>query len=394
MRILREPNFDFLKYRVLWIAISMATIAGGLVGIFFLDTLNFGVDFAGGTQLTVKFKEPVEIQKLRDLVADAGFKEAVIQRFGQEGDNEVMVRTPLTEGSEEGSARKVSAALDARFGQKPGAFDLNQVGSLTISQTLAAANPDGVAADAVQSHYRGVAESIMAKRKELGLFTSWEQVASAQGPSPRVLDQLRANGTLGAFSVLGVENVGPQVGAELRRQGILAVAGAMIGMLIYIWIRFELFFGVGATMATLHDVLITLGIFAWAGYEFNLTTVAAFLTLIGYSVNDTVVTFDRVRENLRKQRSVDLLTTLNKSINQTLSRTLLTGGMVIMVSICLFFLGGDVIHGFAFVMFVGVIVGTYSSIYIASPFALLWEQWFGPGGRFRRGGAAASPAKR
>ena len=148
-------------------------------------------------------------------------------------------------------------------------------------------------------------------------------------------------------------------------------------MLVYIWIRFELRFAIGATMASLHDVLITLGLYAFMGYEFNLTTIAAFLTLIGYSVNDTVVTFDRVRENMKKHRGRNLLKVLNDSLNQMLSRTLLTGGTTILASLMLFLFGGDVIKGFSFIMFVGIIVGTYSSIYIASPFALLWEEWFG-----------------
>jgi preprotein translocase subunit SecF len=394
MQILRDPNFDFMKYRRLWAAISFVTILAGVVGVFFLDKLNFGVDFAGGTQLTLKFREPVEIERLRGLVERAGFRDAVIQSFGEKGANEAIVRTPIVGGSEEGSAKRVVEILDADFNAGRRGLDLNQVGSLTLAQLLAAANPDGVAADALEAHARGVAEAIMAERKALGLFSAWDQVLRAGSVSEATGRLLRERAALGAFAVLGVENVGPQVGAELRRQGVLAVAGALVGMLLYIWVRFQLRFGVGATMATLHDVLITLGLFAWAGYEFNLTTVAAFLTLIGYSVNDTVVTFDRVRENLKKSRSQDFLALLNRSINQTLSRTILTGGTTILVSLCLFLLGGDVIRGFAFVMTVGVVVGTYSSIYIASPFALFWEQWFGPGGRFRRGAAEPAPARR
>jgi preprotein translocase subunit SecF len=159
-------------------------------------------------------------------------------------------------------------------------------------------------------------------------------------------------------------------------------------MLAYIWIRFELRFGVGATMATIHDVLVTLGLYALCGFEFNLSTIAAFLTLIGYSVNDTVVVFDRVRENMRRSPGEPLLTVMNRSINQTLSRTLLTGGTTVVACIAMFVLGGEVLRGFAFILALGVIVGTYSSIYIASPFALLWEQMF-PGGK----AATSRPAR-
>jgi preprotein translocase SecF subunit len=148
-------------------------------------------------------------------------------------------------------------------------------------------------------------------------------------------------------------------------------------MLAYIWIRFELHFGIGALVASFHDVLIVLGFFTLAGFEFNLTTIAGFLTLVGYSVNDTVVVFDRVRENLRQGPRGDLAEVMNRSINQTLSRTLLTGGTTLLATGALLFLGGEVLRGFAFIIVVGILVGTYSSIYIASPFALWWDTTFG-----------------
>jgi preprotein translocase subunit SecF len=392
MDLLRNTNIDFMKYRKVWVAISVATILAGLVGIFFLDKLNFGVDFAGGTQLTLRFHDRPNIEELRGLVDGAGFRESVIQRFGAESANEAMIRTPIIGGSEEGSAQKVKEALNQRYNGGSAAPDLNQIGAPTLADVLAGLNPDGVTGDAAQAHYAGVAESVMKVRKNLGIFSSWDEVARAEGLSPAALAVLKGSAQLGKFAVLSVENVGPQVGKELRRSGFLAVIGALLGMLVYIWLRFELRFGVGATMASLHDVLITLGLFAWFGFEFNLTSVAAFLTLIGYSVNDTVVTFDRVRENMRRGRSHDMVRVLNTAINQTLSRTLLTGGTVILASLALLIFGGEVIRGMAFIMTVGVVVGTYSSIYIASPFALYWEQWFGARGKLRD--RPAAPAAR
>ena len=177
---------------------------------------------------------------------------------------------------------------------------------------------------------------------------------------------------------------------------MLAVLASMLGMLVYIWVRFELRFGIGALAAAVHDVLVTLGLFAFAGFEFNLTTVAAFLTLVGYSVNDTVVVFDRVRENMRRSRRTPLLEVMNQSLNQTLSRTILTGGTTLTACLALMILGGEVLRGFAFILFVGVIVGTYSSIYIASPFALLWEQVLRPrgAGAQRAEEKATAPAER
>ncbi|MGH9362790.1 MAG: protein translocase subunit SecF, partial [Thermoanaerobaculia bacterium] len=219
--------------------------------------------------------------------------------------------------------------------------------------------------------------------------TSWGEVAAVPGVSPRAVAALRQDAALGEFAVLGVESVGPQIGEELRQKGFLAVVMSLLGMLVYIWFRFELRFGVGALMACIHDVLVTLGFYALAGFEFNLTTIAAFLTLVGYSVNDTVVIFDRIRENMRKSRREPLIQIMNRSINETLSRTILTGGSTLLALGALLIWGGDVIRGFAFVMFVGILVGTYSSVYVASPFALLWEQIFGREARTRR---ASQPA--
>lgn len=385
MDILRDTNFDFMKYRRFWLAFSTVVMVLGLASVFFLDKLNLGLDFAGGTQVTVKFGERPELERLRSALSAAALGDVQIQRYGAVEANEVMIRTPLVEGSEEGNAQKLLAALTAGFaGGVAPERDLNRIGTVTVASILGAADPDGVGATAAPAHYGAIAERVMAIRKQLGILTSWDEVARAEGLSARALEVLQQGSALGKFSVLGTESVGPQVGSELRKRGVLAVVGALIGMLVYIWLRFELRFGVGATMASLHDVFITLGIYAWMGYEFNLTTIAAFLTLIGYSVNDTVVTFDRVRENLRRSRGQDMLTLLNKSLNQMLSRTLLTGGTTILASLMLWLFGGEAIKGFAFILLVGIIVGTYSSIYIASPFALLWEEWFGPGGRFRR----------
>ena len=383
MDFLRNTNIDFMKYRKFFIGFSLAVMAIGAVAVFFLGKLNMGIDFVGGTQLTLKFASEPNVSEIRDILGRAGLKESQIQRFGKPGENEILVRTPIVEGSEEGAASQILEALSRHYNQADAAADLNQIGTGSISQLLEAANPDGIAGepDAIAAHYTAVAESVMAVRKGQAIFRTWEEVAAVPGLTAKALDGLKSSATIGKFSPLATENVGPQVGKELRQRGFLAVIGALLGMLVYIWIRFELRFAIGATMASLHDVLITLGLYAFMGYEFNLTTIAAFLTLIGYSVNDTVVTFDRVRENMQKHRGRNLLKVLNSSLNQMLSRTLLTGGTTILASLMLFLFGGDVIKGFSFIMLSGIIIGTYSSIYIASPFALLWEQWFGSGGR-------------
>ncbi len=309
---LPPTSFDFMKTRKLWVGISAAVIVLGLIGILFLSGLNFGIDFTGGTQLVVKFKSAPQADDIRSVLAAQGLGDATIQRIGTAEENEVLIRTPVKEGSEEGTANTVTTALRSQFQD---------------------------------------------------------------------------------FEVRSTENVGPQVGSELRRKGILAVVFSMIGMLFYIWARFELRFGVGALMAVVHDVLVTLGLYAFSGLEFNLTTIAAFLTLVGYSVNDTVVVFDRVRENMRKTPNKPLIDVMNLSLNQTLSRTILTGGATLTACLALMFLGGEVLRGFAFILFVGVVVGTYSSIYIASPFALLWEERFGAGATSERSPVPAAKAR-
>lgn len=394
MEILRNTNIDFMKYRKFWILVSLALVLVGIFSVFVHGDLNVGVDFAGGTQMNLQFTDRPQIDPLRSVLDGAGLKEFTIQRFGDEDENEVMIRTRLAKGEEQGSRAKVETALDRELNPgQTGKPDVNRIGADVLAALLTRADPDRLGA-AGAARYLQTAEKIVAQRGKAGLFKSWDQLAGLGGLSQAGLQALQQRAALGHFAVLGVESVGPQIGKELRMQGFYAVLLSLVGMLIYIWVRFELRFGVGAIMACVHDVLVTLGLFAIFGFEFNLTTIAAFLTLIGYSVNDTVVIFDRIRENMRKTRRKPLIEVMNESINQTLSRTLLTGGSTLLVLAALMWLGGDVIRGFAFVMLVGILVGTYSSIYVASPFALLWEDWFGSGARAQRSGRATeTPAR-
>jgi preprotein translocase subunit SecF len=220
-----------------------------------------------------------------------------------------------------------------------------------------AATPASTAA-APATPYGAAADALLAQRRKSGMFATWDDVAHTPGLSPAALAALKEQAFLGDYAVLGVENVGPQIGKELRRQGLWAVGLSLAGMLAYIGLRFELRFGIGAVMASIHDVLITLGLFILFRFEFNLTTIAAFLTLVGYSTNDTVVIFDRMRENMRKNRRKPLIEVMNESINQTLSRTIMTSGLTMLTVAALLALGGDVLRGFAFVMTVGIIIGT------------------------------------
>lgn len=389
MEILRDTHIDFMKYRNFWIGVSLILILAGVFFVFVHGNLNVGVDFAGGTQINLQFTERPQIDRLRQVLGGAGLEELTIQRFGTEEENEVMVRTRLAKGEEQENLTKVVAALDRELNAaQAGKPDVNRIGADALAALLTQADPDRLG-PAGAGRYLQTAEQILEQRRKTGLFTSWDQLAGLGGLSQPSLQALQQRASLGNFAVLGVESVGPQIGEELRRQGFYAVALSLVGMLIYIWVRFELRFGVGAIMGCIHDVLVTLFLFALFDYEFNLTTVAAFLTLIGYSVNDSVVIFDRIRENMRKTRRKPLAEIMNDSINQTLSRTILTGGSTLLAVGSLLALGSDVIKGFAFVLLVGIVVGTYSSIYVASAFALLWEQWFGGRARTQSAGRAA-----
>jgi preprotein translocase subunit SecF len=170
-----------------------------------------------------------------------------------------------------------------------------------------------------------------------------------------------------SFVIRSVEIVGPQVGAQLRHQALLATLYSLAGMLVYLWFRFELIYGVAAVVAVFHDTIITLGAFSLLNYELSLTVIAAILTLIGYSMNDTIVVFDRIRENLKTQRRMPLAELVNLSINQTLSRTILTSGLTFLTVLSLYLFGGEVLHGFSFALVVGILIGTYSSIAVAAP---------------------------
>lgn len=383
MQFLTNTKIPFLKYRRTLIWLSLVAIIAATIEFTIGDGLNFGIDFKGGTQLTVKMRDAVDANQLRNALDGAGIREAQIQQFGAADAHEFLIRVPLAEAAEdskkaeEGSGKEIIAALDATFNRDRALpVDLNQRGSNTFAEILFAADPDNKKAnvDEAHAHYEQVGDAIVAKRKEVKLFTGWDQVASTEGLSPAALAVLKGQAAIGSFQIIQNESVGSQIGAELRQKGLWAVLFSLIAMLVYIWYRFELRFGVGALVASFHDVTVTLGLFAFIGYEFNLSTIAAFLTLVGYSVNDTVIIFDRVRENARRYRRLTLEENMNVSVNETLPRTIMTAGTTLLACAALFFFGGDVLKGFSFVMLVGVIVGTYSSVFIASPFALWWDE--------------------
>jgi preprotein translocase subunit SecF len=284
-----DINIDFVGKRLVAIIASLVLIFLGLGTMVLKGGPLYGIDFAGGTLVQLKFTEQPDIGRIRQALDERGMGAAIIQSLGEE---KIAVRVKSEIGQQGTVSDDIHGALVADFGE------------------------DGV-------------------------------------------------------SVELVEMVGPQVGADLRRKGMLSIVYAMMGILVYITLRFQFRFALGAIAALVHDVLFTIGVFSVFGKEFTLPVVAALLTIIGYSLNDTIVVYDRIRENMRRSPKDNLAGVVNNSINQTLSRTVLTSGTTLFVVMCLFFFGGEVIHDFSFALLVGVLVGTYSSIYIASPILLL-----------------------
>ena len=373
MRIIGDTSYPFLTYRRVALGLSALVIVAGLAYELLGPGLNLGIDFVGGTQVTLKFREQPDLGELRSAVSSLEFGTPMIQSFDEAEKNEVLIRVENPAGKEGDFTRPILELLNEKYNADlANRFDVNTQGSQGLRDLLVTADPDGMGGDdeAREAFYEPVAEAVLDFRKQHGIFMTLDQLGEVEGMSTSTRDYLERMLGLGAYSLLGAENVGPSVGADLQKKAMLAIAFSLVGMLIYIWIRFQLPYAVGAVVALFHDVLITLTALAVTHREINLPTVAAILTLVGYSVNDTVVVFDRVRENLRLHRGEDLEQLMNMSINQTLSRTIITSGTTLMVVLSLFIFGGDVINTFAFVLLVGILIGTYSSIFVASPMAL------------------------
>jgi preprotein translocase subunit SecF len=373
MRIIGDTNIPFLSYRKTALSLSTVVILAGLAFQFMGSGLNLGIDFVGGTQVTVKFRSEPDLDQLRATMADLEAGTPALQRFDEAEKYEILIRVENPEGEEGDFTAPIIELLHRDLNAEIGdGFDLNTRGAQDLAELLAEQDPDGTGLDVegAVEHYGPMAEAVLDLRKKNGIFTTLEQLDAIEGLSENSLAMIKERSALGEFALLGAESVGPSVGADLQGKARAAIGFSLLGMLAYIWLRFQLPFGIGAVAALFHDVLITLTALAVTGREINLPTVAALLALVGYSVNDSVVVFDRVRENLKLHRGEDLEQLMNSSINQTLSRTFITSGTTLMVVLSLYFLGGDVINTFAFVLLVGIIVGTYSSIFVASPVAL------------------------
>jgi preprotein translocase subunit SecF len=293
MQIIKsETRINFVGMMKPAVLLSIAVILVGIGSLIWQGGPNFGIDFAGGTLIQIKFEKEIPAEKIRGAFRAIGFEGSIVQDFGPK---EVIVRTAESGADPKGLNERVDEALSSAFGK-------------------------------------------------------------------------------GAFEVRRIEVVGPKVGKDLTRKALLAILFSWIGILVYVGVRFEFRYALGGIVALIHDVLITITFLSLFGKEFDLNIVAALLTIIGFSINDTIVIFDRIRENMKKNIKTPLLEIINTSVNQTLSRTILTSLTVFMVLLVLFFLGGSVIHDFTFTLLVGTIAGIYSTVFIASPIVLLFER--------------------
>lgn len=387
MEFFREAHIDWMGKAKYFLGLSAILMLVGGFSWYAKGGLRYGIDFSEGTIVYVRFAEKPPIDKIRAGLSAQGLGTSEIQAvndIARPDANEVMIRLEQQAKGEEALDAGKAAILNAlrqTFGQSDaGHPDFNTVTAASLTEYLVRRDPLGAATDA-NERYTQLAKDILAFRDEdkSGLLTSFDDLRNVPGVTDGVIAGLKNGYSLGSFAVRNVEIVGPKVGAQLRRQAAMATLYALAGMLAYIAFRFELVYGVGAVLAVFHDVLITLGFFSLLNYEISLTVIAALLTLVGYSMNDTIVIFDRVRENLRLMRREPLSVIVNRSINQTLSRTILTSGLTFLTVLVLFLMGGQVLRTFSFALTVGIVIGTYSSFGIAAPFVVAWSHWRGRG---------------
>lgn len=397
MRLLHNPNFDFLKFQKPFVigSIVLALLGGASIAT---KGLNWGVDFTGGAQLIYAFASKPDEDQIRKVVEGAKVPVSSVQRYDKAEKHQVLLRVPMEQREGRDLSSEVTKALTAALfpkGLEPGVFDLNLNGTDALAKKLQAADPENMAARSgvdPKVEYGRIAESIISARSATGLFQTIDVAASTPGLSPTVVSWLKSNTVTGPVTLINAESVGPAVGKDLRRKGSWAVVLSWVAILAYVWFRFRsLSYGTGVVVALIHDAWIALGLCSIFGVEISLTVVAAFLTLIGYSANDTVVIYDRIRENLEKPKKEPLAPLVNRSINETLSRTFLTAFLTFLTVAALLFFGGEVIRGFSFVLFVGMFIGAYSTIFIAAPWVVNWETWR-ENAAARRATAAPAPS--
>jgi preprotein translocase subunit SecF len=386
VELFRNPNIDFLGKKWYFLAFSLVFSVAGILSMLFWHHIPLGIEFRGGTLVEVKFAQAPDDDSIRAAMDRAGLHNFRIQRLGSASSDEVLINLSAQETSEtaldQGKLRIIQA-LDTNA--SPGKQDLNNTSSLTLAGYLLEKDALHAGTDANQ-RYAAQAQAIIDYRDKVkgGVLHSIDELKTVADPA--VVASLPEGFYLSNFGVRNVSIVGPQVGSQLKNQAWIAIGFSLAGMLIYLGFRFEWIYGVAAVITVFHDTLITVGAFSLTNKEISLTVIAAILTLIGYSNNDTIVVFDRIRENIKLMRRERLADIVNRSINQTLSRTILTAGLTFITVLALYLFGGEVLNGFSFALVIGILIGTYSSIAIAAPILVAYQDW-----RLNRGRSTAAP---
>jgi preprotein translocase subunit SecF len=401
IELFKQPNIDWMGKAKYFYALSGFLLLTGIVSIVSQGGVRYGLDFKGGTNVDVRFAQPPNIDRLRAGLAAQGLGNSEIQSISDIANpnaNEVVIGLEQKGQGDQAldvSKTQIISALNTIYGASNGGKpDFNAATPTSLTAFLTQRDPLLLSTNA-GDRYSQLARKILdyRDRNKNGVLTNFDELSNVNGVTPAVQSAVKDNFTLGAFAIRNVEIVGPKVGAELRRQAILVTLYALAGMLVYIAFRFEWVYGAAAVLAVFHDVLITIGFLSLFRFEISLTVIAAMLTLVGYSMNDTIVIFDRIRENNRLLRRESFADVVNKSINQTLSRTLLTSGLTFLTVLVLFLMGGQVLRAFSFALVVGIVVGTYSSFGIAAPMVVAWNRWRGQGLVTSTGSAAGSKTR-
>ena len=378
MQIFKDTNFEFLRWKWPFIIASLVLSVSGIISLIAKGGPRYGIEFKGGMLMTVKFASNPPLEQVRAVLTKALPSPPSVETF-ENGSNEIEVGT---EGSDDAALAKnrqiVLDTLAKTFGQPSnGKLDLNNASTADVTGKLT--DPlQRAGASLSDQQVKDLASAILAykDRQFGGVLPNVDALRPVPGVTPQVLNVLNQECYAAPYTAArNIEIVGPKVGGELRSQAINATLLALAGMLVYIWFRFEWIYGLGAVIACFHDVIITIGLFSILNKEITLTVIAALLTLVGYSMNDTIVIFDRIRENLHLNRRERLEDVINRSVNQTLSRTVMTSGLTFLTVVALYLFGGPVLHGFSLALVIGIIIGTYSSVFVASPIVLFWHNF-------------------
>jgi preprotein translocase subunit SecF len=372
MELFRDTKFDFLGKKWPFIIASLLlTVAG--VASWVTKGLSYGIDFKGGAEMRVRFQSEPSVDQIRKELSQKIKGEIAVQRVYTKTAPELLIGTEIADENELNQNREtIATALRGLYGGSDAKPDLNNISNDQLSGLLRGKSGIPAAEEDVQRIVTSIRDYRIGAG---GIISSIDQLNGQPNITPAVVETLKQETSVSKFAIMSTNVVGPKIGAELRQKAVLATLYALGGMLIYIAFRFEWIYGLAAVIAVFHDTIITIGLFSLTNKEISLTVIAALLTLVGYSMNDTIVVFDRIRENLRGMRAMPSADLINLSINQTLSRTVLTSGLTFLTALALWLFGGPVLEGFSFALVVGILVGTFSSIFIASPILVFWQNY-------------------